>query len=97
MIYHFDIDNTICKSKGDYIDARPIKKRIKEVNRLYDEGHMIVFYSGRGVGTGKNLMPLTVKQFKKWGLKYHQIKLTKEPFDLLVDDKAINADEFFRT
>ena len=41
--------------------------------------------------TGINHIDLTINQFKRWGVKYHNLKLTKPPFDLLIDDKAINS------
>ena len=42
--YVFDIDGTICyKSKGNYENAKPIKERITKINKLYDEGHKIIF------------------------------------------------------
>lgn len=97
MTYHFDIDGTICtETGGDYKKAKPFKDRIEKINTLHAEGHIIIFYSGRGVKTGENLMPLTINQLEKWGVEYHEIILAKEPYLIMVDDKAVNANDFFK-
>ena len=46
LIYCFDIDGVICKTKGkNYFKAKPILKAIKKINHLYDQGHFIkIFY-----------------------------------------------------
>lgn len=90
---YVDIDNTICRTKGtDYANAEPIPEHIKRINDLYDTGRFtITYWSARGVKSKINYIDLTIKQFKKWGVKYHNLKLTKPPFDLFIDDKAINA------
>ena len=42
MIFCFDIDNTICTTKGkDYKSAKPKKNVINLINELYDSGHTI--------------------------------------------------------
>ena len=41
-IFCFDLDNTLCVTKkNDYINARPIKKNIDVVNKLYAKGFII--------------------------------------------------------
>lgn len=96
MIFYVDIDNTICTNTedGNYKKAIPNKKMIKLINELYDKGHDIHYYSSRGVVTGINHMQLTMKQFKKWGVLYESINLTKPYYDFIIDDKAINSDDF---
>ena len=32
---------------------------------------------------------VTFKQLKKWGVKFHVLKMGKPSFDLIIDDKAI--------
>ena len=47
--YCFDIDNTICITKGtDYENSKPIKERIETINTLKDEGNTIIFFTARG-------------------------------------------------
>ena len=92
MILFFDIDGTICKTTGtDYHLSTPIKWRIEEVNAAYDAGHMIVYWTSRGVGSGKDLRELTEKQLKEWGAKYHALRLDKPVYDYFIDDRAISA------
>lgn len=45
MIIYIDIDDTICKSpnKPNYNDSMPIHENIIRANKLYDEGHTIVY------------------------------------------------------
>jgi hypothetical protein len=37
---------------------------------------------------------MTKEQLKQWGVKYHELWLDKPLFDVLVDDKAINAEDW---
>ena len=93
MKIFIDIDETICYNSSDldYTKAKPIKENIKRMNSLFDSGHNITCWSARGTGTGINWYSVTIKQFKKWGVKYHPLSLGKKPiFDLLIDDKALN-------
>ena len=49
MIYCFDLDGTLCtKRQLDYQNAEPFVDRILHVNKLYDEGHTIVYWTARG-------------------------------------------------
>jgi hypothetical protein len=95
MIYFFDIDNTICKTKdGDYANATPLKGRIKKVNKLFKDGHKIVLWTARGALSGINWIPMTNVQLDDWGVQRHEV-LAKPYFDKLVDDKATNDKDFF--
>jgi len=97
MVIRVDIDETICTSPTkDYNLAKPIPKRIKQINKLYNAGHQIIYWSSRGVCTGKDWYDLTIKQFKEWGVKYNSIELNKPYYDKLIDDKAFNSEEFFK-
>ena len=96
-IYYIDIDNTICtqEADGDYKNARPWMDRIEKVNKLYDEGNKIIFYTARGTKTHINWFKITKNQLKKWNVKYHELKMSKPQFDYFIDDKAINSNDFF--
>ena len=93
-----DIDETICTStnKLDHNFAKPLAKRINKINKLYDEGHYIVYWTARGQITKKDWTELTKKQFKEWGVKYHELRLTKPYYDLFIDDKNIHCDRYFQ-
>ena len=75
MIIYVDIDETICYYKGErnYQDAQPNLKRIEKINKMYDDGNKIVYWTARGSTTGLDWMKLTTSQLKKWNLKYHEL------------------------
>lgn len=95
----FDIDNVICKTdfKGNYEKSLPIKKNINMINKLYKKDFKIILYTARYMGRNnenrikaeKKIKPLTLKQLKKWGVKYHKIYFGKPSFDLFIDDKSL--------
>lgn len=97
MIIYVDIDETICKSpeNRDYSEALPLYKRINRINKLYDSGNKIIYWTARGTGSGIDWREVTEKQFEKWGVKYHDLKFGKPIYDLFIDDKNINSEEFF--
>ena len=75
MKYVFDIDGTICKEEGDVISRKPYIERINKINKLYDEGHEIVYMTARGLKSGRGetyYRPITEEQLKSWGGKYHE-------------------------
>jgi phosphatidate phosphatase PAH1 len=106
MKYVIDIDGTICtaSSDGDYESASPIVHRIQKINKLYDEGHYIVYLTARGMGRYDNnsdlakarFYDITELQLRLWGCKYHKLMLGKPSGDFYIDDKGINSNEFFR-
>jgi hypothetical protein len=93
MIIYIDIDDTICRLETpmDYKSAFPIPKAVKKVNALYDEGHMIIFWTARGTVSGIDHTQLTKQQLNQWGVKFHQLKMGKPAYDLFIDDKNINS------
>jgi len=94
-VYCFDIDGTICtNTNGDYEHAVPFKEVIEKINALYDMGHKIVFYTGRGSTTGIDWYDFTRKQLKDWQVKYHELIMGKPYADLYIDDKGINTSEW---
>jgi len=91
-----DIDDTICKTDGlNYENARPIKKNIEIINKLYDQGNLIIYWTARGTASKINYFDLTEKQLNEWCCKYHELKMGKPAFDLFIDDKVINSKDFF--
>lgn len=93
----FDIDNTICVTKGsDYKNSKPKKNIIKLVNKLYEKNE-IVFYTSRYMGrynSNKSKVlkkySLTFNQLKKWNIKFDKLIMCKPRYDILIDDKAYN-------
>ena len=98
MVIYVDIDETICVSpeNRDYSLATPIKENIEKINKLYDSGDMIVYWTARGTGSGIDWRKVTEEQFREWGVKYHDLKLGKPIYDLFIDDKNINSETFFK-
>ena len=97
MIIRVDIDETICKYEGEreYPKAVPIQERIDKINKLYDAGHTIVYWTARGSVTKKDWAELTVTQLNEWGAKYHKVELGKPHYDLYIDDKSVNSELYF--
>jgi dTDP-glucose 4,6-dehydratase len=96
MIIYVDIDGTICTQEDDYKKAVPIENNINYVNKLYDEGNNIIYWTARGTGSGIDWLNITKSQLKKWGVKYHSLKFGKPIYDLFIDDKNTSMDEIMR-
>ena len=96
MVIYIDIDDTICHSpnKPDYTNSTPIIENINKANQLYNEGHTIVYWTARGTQTGLDWSEVTKKQFELWGVKYHDIKFGKPYYDLFIDDKNMNTNNW---
>ena len=93
-----DIDETICFYDGvdrlGYKNAIPNEKNIAKINKLYDEGHEITYWTARGSVTKIDWMNTTVNQLKKWGCKYHKVSVGLKPsYDLLICDKTKRIEE----
>ena len=107
MRYTIDIDGTICvpgsTNETRYTGAVPIQERIDRINQLYDEGHYITYLTARGMGRFQNSRMLahreffdfTYNQLRDWGCKFHELHLGKPSGDYYIDDKGVNANEFF--
>ena len=108
MRYCVDIDGTICRPTigRDYENAQPWQHRIDVINKLYDDGDYIIYFTARGMGrfagdpdagakASAILFELTKEQLDSWGCKYHELILGKPHADYFIDDKGINSNEFF--
>ena len=95
MIIYVDIDGTICHTKGsDYENSKPRYDQIEKINKLYNEGHEIVYWTARGSGSGIDWSRHTKQQIDNWGCCYTRIEKQKKPTcDLFVDDKGIKIEE----
>ena len=95
-IIYVDIDETICKTPDKpriYAESSPLVKNIEKINRLYDEGHTIVYWTARGSRTNTDWYDLTKKQLESWGAKHHELRCDKPYYDLFIDDKNLRIDE----
>lgn len=94
MRYFVDIDGTICTQEKDYRMAEPYYDSIAIINRLYDSGHEVIYWSARGGTTGKDWTYITEKQLKYWGCKYSSLRIGDKPdFDILIDDRSRRINE----
>jgi len=96
MIIYIDIDETIAQPSEtrDYSESTPMESNIVKANKLYDEGHTIVYWTARGTTTGIDWTDVTRSQLDSWGVKYHDLKLGKPQYDLFIDDKALNTNDW---
>jgi uncharacterized HAD superfamily protein len=83
-VIYVDIDGTICSISKPYSDAQPILKHIDKINKLYDDGNTIIYYTARGAATKVDYTELTKQQLKDWRCKFH---------DLFICDKSIRIEE----
>jgi CMP-N,N'-diacetyllegionaminic acid synthase len=98
VIIYVDIDETICMTpeNRDYTQSTPIAKNIEKINKLYDQGNTIMYWTARGTATGIDWSEVTKKQFDDWGVKRHGINFGKPVYDLFICDKAMESLEFFK-
>ena len=98
MKYIVDIDGTIFSDteNSQYHTAKPLQARIDYFNQLYDQGHEIHYWTARGSNSGIDWTELTLKQLNDFGVKYTTARTGKPAYDLWIDDKAINVEEFFK-
>ena len=101
MIIYVDIDDTICyystSDKSNYELAIPDYTRINKINKLFDEGNTIIYWTARGTITQQNWFLITLNQLNKWKCKFHELKMGKPAYDLFIDDKNIQSDIFFNS
>lgn len=97
-----DIDETIAdfevgEDTTNYYKARPIDINIDKINKLYDEGHKITYWTARSsvtVHKREEYTKLTIDQLNEWGCKYHDVQVgNKPPYDMLICDKSRRIEE----
>ena len=96
MNVYVDIDNTITYTTGmDYKDAIPRMERIQIINKLFDTCNTITYWTARGTVSNIDWTELTKNQLNKWGAKYHNLILGKPAYDIFIDDKSFNSENYF--
>ena len=95
---YVDIDETICFYDGverlGYKNAIPHKENIQKINKLYENGNIITYYTARGSTSEINYHDLTKEQLDSWGCKYHGLSVGEKPdYDLLICDKTKRIEE----
>jgi len=97
-IIYVDIDETICFYKDNigqnYIDAIPNYYNIQKINKLYNKGNHITYWTARGKYSKIDYYDLTKYQLDKWGCKYHELSVGEKPiYDLLICDRTKRIEE----
>jgi len=96
MIFIVDIDNTICSStESDYNNSVPYQTRIDRINEIYNKGHEVIYWTARGMSSNTDWAELTKSQLDIWGCKYTKLMMNKPKYDIWIDDKSINSEDFF--
>lgn len=101
MVIIVDIDNTICKTvpsddgKLEYEKSEPIYENIEKINKKYDEGNTIIYWTARGSLRPKSsgYFHLTLSQLREWGCKFHELRMGKPYYDLIICDKSKRIEE----
>ena len=101
-VIYVDIDETICHRESsvdfgvthDYTKAKPIKENIEKINKLYDEGNTIVYWTARGSRKQIDWTELTTKQLNEWGAKYHELKVNKPFMMCLLRTKLLGLKKY---
>ena len=98
MIIRVDIDETICRCPEGidrcYENTQPIQLNIDKVNKLYDDGHTIIYWTARGSRTGIDWYEFTKRQLDSWGAKYHELDCNKPYYDLFLEDKSARIEDY---
>ena len=101
-----DIDETICFYEGErrYDKAIGHTANIAKINKLYDEGWYVIYWTARG-GSKKSralercYYEFTWGQLESWGCKFNDLstgskgKYIKPACDLIIDDKSKRIEE----
>lgn len=94
MKWLVDIDNTICiTNNSSYIDAIPKLDVIAFLNKRFDNGDQIIYWTARGTMTGINWYHITKDQLDRWGCHYTELRMNKPDYDIWLDDKALNIND----
>ena len=76
--------------KNIYKNAIPHKENIEKINKLYDEGNYIKYWTGRGSVTKINHYDLTKKQLNEWGCFLFPKKINTNTQMQLIQELIIN-------
>ena len=101
-----DVDETVCfyPNERQYDKAEPSQENIAKINKLYDEGWYVIYWTARGgsdksKAAGRCYYDFTWKQLESWGCKFHDLstgskgKYIKPACDLVIDDKSKRIEE----
>jgi hydroxymethylpyrimidine pyrophosphatase-like HAD family hydrolase len=100
MNFVIDIDDTIIYSNKKQCDVcervtyeilNIDSEEIEKINKLYDEGNIIILYTGRNWDCYK----FTIKQLKDANIKYHELVMGKPQGAYIDKDSYKTLEEYF--
>ena len=101
MIIYVDIDETICfyeedialDGNKDYAQAIPCQENIDKINKLWEDGNKIVYWTARGSRSGIDWTEFTKSQLATWGCKYDDLRCDKPYYDQFIEDRSLRIEE----
>ena len=102
-----DLDNTLCYSNGDYVNAIPNLEVIDKLREYHKLGFEVVIHTSRNMRTFKgnvgkinvHSLPTILEWLNKYQVVFDEVVVGK-PWcghgGFYVDDRAIRPDEFAR-
>jgi len=92
-VYAIDLDWTLCEWEfRGWAELVPIQDHIDKINKLYIKWNIILIYTARDPAFFTD----TYAWLIKYWVKHHWINMSRKPWaDVYIDDKAINAEDFF--
>jgi uncharacterized HAD superfamily protein len=77
-----DMDGVICEEIKPYSKAKPIKKNIKKIEKLFSDNKIIIWTSRR-----KSDRVITLKWLRDNQVPFDELIMKKPKFDIYVDEK----------
>jgi hypothetical protein len=86
MVILIDIDGTVCSEESPFDRplARPIPGAVEKVNSYKTNGHVVVFWTGRGWDQYR----VTKNWLDSHGFRYDQLIMGRPIANLIIDDRA---------
>ena len=92
-IIGIDMDETLCHevcwTPEQCVKARPNKKMVKLINRLYDLNFIVIYTARRDY-----LMEATIKFLRDNSIKFHAISNNKIPLGAYIDNDSYTVNDF---
>lgn len=95
----FDFDDTLFMMGPNYAIGEPIHANIEVLKRLFDEGNVIIIWSGRKADEiNKHLQGFNIPCHRINNMELIKVDIPKTPsgkpnWDVFVDDKNVNPQE----
>ena len=84
-----DIDDTVSTGRFWVEEPQPITETIQKVNKLYKDGHIIIYHTARH----PSYYELTYAWLVRHGCFFHALEMGKLGAEHYIDDKNTNIDD----